>query len=131
MDIKSLIKNHESTTLECKKAAGGLPNNIWETYSSFANTNGRIILLGVEEIDKELFITGVPAPQDLIKIIWDILNNPQKVSVNILSDWHIYVANYRTNYEAIHNKFKRWFNVKFTKQALIMVRVFAEGVVNI
>jgi len=93
MDIKTLIKNYESATLECKKAAGGLPNSIWETYSAFANTNGGTILLGVEEINKELFIRGVQAPQDLIKMIWDILNNPQKVSVNILSDRHIYVEN--------------------------------------
>ncbi len=93
MNIKALIKNYESTTLECKKAAGGLPNSIWETYSAFANTNGGTILLGVEEIDKKLFIRGVQAPQDLIKMVWDTLNNPQKVSVNILSDRHIYVEN--------------------------------------
>jgi len=93
MDIKALIKNYESTTLECKKAAGGLPNSIWETYSAFANTNGGIILLGIEEIDKELFIRGVQEPQNLIKMIWDTLNNPQKVSVNILSDRHIYIEN--------------------------------------
>lgn len=93
MDIKTLLKNNENATLECKKAAGGLPNSIWETYSAFANTNGEIILLGVEEIDKKLFISGVSAPQGIIKMIWDTLNNPQKVSVNILSDRHIYFQN--------------------------------------
>lgn len=93
MDIKTLIKNYESATLECKKAAGGLPNSMWETYSAFANTNGGTILLGIEEIGKKLFIRGVQAPQNLIKMIWDTLNNPQKVSVNILSDRHIYIEN--------------------------------------
>lgn len=93
MDIIAMIKNYESTTLECKKAIGGLPKSIWETYSSFANTNGGTILLGVEEVDKELLIRGVPLPQNLIKIIWDTLNNPQKISVNILSNRHIYVEN--------------------------------------
>lgn len=56
MDIIAMIKNYESTTLECKKAIGGLPKSIWETYSSFANTNGGTILLGVEEVDKELLM---------------------------------------------------------------------------
>ena len=45
-DIKELIENHENVTLECKKAAGGLPKSIWETYSALANTNGGVIILG-------------------------------------------------------------------------------------
>jgi Predicted transcriptional regulator containing an HTH domain and an uncharacterized domain shared with the mammalian protein Schlafen len=93
MDIKTLIKNYENTTFECKKAAGGLPSSVWETYSAFANTNGGIILLGVEEINKKLFVKGVLKTQDLIKDIWDTLNNHQKISINILADRHIRVEN--------------------------------------
>lgn len=30
MDIKALIRNYKSTTLECKKATGEIPNSIWK-----------------------------------------------------------------------------------------------------
>ena len=36
--IIELLKYGERINLECKKAEGKLPNSIWETYSSFANT---------------------------------------------------------------------------------------------
>ncbi len=38
--ILDLLKYGERITLECKKAEGGIPNSLWETYSSFANTSG-------------------------------------------------------------------------------------------
>ena len=37
--ILDLLKYGERITLECKKAEGGIPNSLWETYSSFANTS--------------------------------------------------------------------------------------------
>ena len=86
-DLKQLEQYRENNRIEAKKAVGGLPESIWETYSAFANTLGGIILLGVEESeDKSLHAVKLPDPESLVKKFWDIVNNPQKVSVNILSD---------------------------------------------
>ena len=39
-DISKLSEYREDNCLEVKKATNGLPNSIWETYSSFANSEG-------------------------------------------------------------------------------------------
>ena len=39
-DVLELLQYGEHIHLECKKAETTLPNSVWETYSSFANTDG-------------------------------------------------------------------------------------------
>ena len=86
IDLNHLAQYRENNRIEAKKALGGLPKSIWETYSAFANTLGGIILLGVEEYpDKTLHTVDLPDPDKLVKEFWDIVNNPNKTSVNILS----------------------------------------------
>ena len=87
IDFTNIEKYKENNRIEAKKAIGGLPRSIWETYSAFANTLGGVILLGVEELaDKSLHPVELPDPEKLIKDFWDIVNNANKVSANILSD---------------------------------------------
>ena len=56
----NICENHER---ECKLASGGLHESIWETYSSFANTNGGTILLGIKEYRDSFIIEGLTEKQ--------------------------------------------------------------------
>ena len=104
LDFSSLEKYKENNRIEAKKALGGLPHSIWETYSAFANTIGGVILLGVEEYaDKTLHPINIPDPDKLIKDFWDIINNSQKVSANILSNKDVYVKDVDGNQIVVIN----------------------------
>lgn len=90
LDFSNVTRYRENNRIEAKKAAGGLPRSIWETYSAFANTIGGVILLGVEELpDHSLRPIDLPDPEQMVKEFWNIINNPNKVSVNILSDRNV------------------------------------------
>lgn len=91
-DITALSEYKEGNRLEAKKAAGGIPGSMWETYSSFANTDGGIIVLGVEEKkDGKLVPVGVKEPGMMVKDIWNTVNNQQKVSICILMNKDVHV----------------------------------------
>ena len=94
IDIESIADLEllrESVDLECKLAAGRdgkgtLPEDFWPTYSSFANTEGGMVLLGVREKQGQFSIEGVADIAKVRKELFDGLNNRQKVSVNLLTD---------------------------------------------
>jgi predicted HTH transcriptional regulator len=90
INLNELSRYREGNRLEVKKATGGLPNNLWDTYSAFANTNGGVILLGVEELpDKTLSVIGLSAPEKLVCDFWNAFNSREKISVSILLDKHV------------------------------------------
>lgn len=87
IDFNEVEKYRENNRIEAKKALGGLPESLWETYSAFANTMGGVILLGVEEhSDHSLHTVNLPEPDALIHKFWSIVNDPMRVSINILTD---------------------------------------------
>ena len=92
IQIESIEEYQENNRIEAKKALGGLPLSIWETYSAFANTLGGVILLGVEEYrDKSFHTVDLPDPQRLVDEFTKILNNKERVSANILADSDIHI----------------------------------------
>ena len=85
LDVNHIDEYRENNRIEAKKATGGLPDSLWETYSAFANTLGGVILLRVEEYpDRSLHIVDLPDPEWMIRDMLDILNDPKRVSMNIL-----------------------------------------------
>ena len=85
-DLSRFDEYKEDNRREVKSAKTGLPESLWETYSSFANTEGGVIILGVkEQNDKSWCTTGLKDASKLEKEFWDLVNNQQKISFNILT----------------------------------------------
>ena len=96
--ILELLRFGEHINLECKKAESKLPNSVWETYSSFANTDGGLILFGVEEnmrendFNRRFSFVSVVNPEQRLKDFWNTINS-DKVSSNILVDSDVGICN--------------------------------------
>lgn len=92
LDLAILRQYKENNRLEAKRAQGGLPHSIWETYSAFANTFGGYILLGVvENADKSFSSVPLPDSERLVADFWNGVNNRAVTNVNILSDQNVQI----------------------------------------
>ena len=88
--INSLSKYKENNRIEAKTVKDKLPSSLWETYSSFANTFGGVILLGViENPDHSLKAIGVLNAEKLQTDFWNLVNDKHKVSANILKEENV------------------------------------------
>ena len=84
-DLEFLSEYREDNRIEAKRAQGGLPHSLWETYSAFANTLGGVILLGVAEVkDGSLYSVPLLDPEELVEEFWSIVQDPKLVSANVL-----------------------------------------------
>lgn len=78
-DINDMMLCGERINIEYKEATNELPKSVWETYSSFANTIGGTIILGIKEHRNLTFeqgrfeVTGVNDPDKILKSFWDTI----------------------------------------------------------
>ena len=99
-DLSKFDEYREDNRLEVKRAKDRLPEALWETYSSFANTNGGCIILGVKEKeDKSWHTTGLSNVDKIKKEFFDALHNPNKVNSILVSDKD--VTDYEVNGDVI------------------------------
>ena len=87
-DISALSENYE---VECKLAAGKdgkgeLSKDFWPTYSAFANSYGGDVILGLKETRKGFRLNGISKFQKVLDDLWSTLNDPGKVSINLLQE---------------------------------------------
>ncbi|MBR4652759.1 MAG: putative DNA binding domain-containing protein [Kiritimatiellae bacterium] len=68
-EIKNLITKSENAAVEFKRARGGVPADFWPSYSSFANTDGGIIILGVRENDGKHEIEGLANTETFFSLV--------------------------------------------------------------
>lgn len=84
MELNKLLEIKEGSKIEFKKAKKQVPESFWATYSAFANTDGGLVVFGVDEKNNE--ITGVIDAYKIRDDLFNSLNNPNKVSKNILTN---------------------------------------------
>lgn len=84
--LESLDDLRETQRLEMKEAAGGLPDDVWESYSAMANTEGGEIVLGVHEDKsaKAFTIVGIDDPEGMIAQFWSIVRNTARVERDVM-----------------------------------------------
>lgn len=94
IDLTNILDLHEDAHLEAKSAKGGFPDSFWDTYSAFANSDGGVILLGVEErSDHSLYmLDGLADAVKMKDSFWKMVNNRQKISHNIVTDSMVYIS---------------------------------------
>lgn len=87
---KCLQNLKEDSHVELKEATKRVPDSLYETYSSFSNSDGGTIYLGIKE-GKKNEIVGVSNPAEQKKTLISALHSKNKVSYCGLSDQDIQI----------------------------------------
>ncbi len=94
---QELLDLRENYQFEVKSAQGRngkgeVPKDVWESYSSMANSEGGLILFGAKELkDGSLEFLGIKEIDKVHKEFWTTVNNTQKVNYNVLSPTDIQI----------------------------------------
>lgn len=93
---EGLLMNFQQEDIhtEYKTAKNKIPNAMWETISSFANTDGGNIYLGIKEIKKkgvpsEFIVSGIQNAQEMKNELLNQLKNKNKISSPVVSEENI------------------------------------------
>ena len=68
-EINRLVAKSENAAVEFKRARGGVPADFWPSYSSFANTDGGVIILGVREKGGKREIEGLADTETFFSLV--------------------------------------------------------------
>ena len=96
-----LIAEKETACVEFKYGKGGFPHKeFWPSYSSFANSEGGVIIIGVKEKNGCFFPEGLSAEtvNHYEKIFWDSVNDPNQVSRKLMTNNDVIKTEYNGNY---------------------------------
>lgn len=72
--------------MEFKKSENSFPISALETYSAMANTSGGLLVLGIAETKDGIVPTGITNPSKVKREMFNLLNDPNKVNKNILTN---------------------------------------------
>ncbi len=89
-DISHLSNLKEGLNVEFKESLTKVPESFYETYSSFSNTDGGVIYLGIKE-GRRNTIVGVQNPIEQKKAIISALHSKEKVSYCSVTDEDIQI----------------------------------------
>lgn len=98
---------------EVKEAASELPKSIWETVSSFSNTAGGWIVLGVKQAGSKFTVSGVKSIEKLEQDFNNTLAAKQKFNVLIrpsIKKYHFPEGNVLAFYVPLSDKKPVYFN---------------------
>lgn len=90
LDEKQLKVLKEDSHTEFKESGRKIPDSLFETYSSFSNTSGGIIYLGIKE-GKYNEIIGLSNPEEQKKVLISSLHSKNKVSYSATCDDEIQI----------------------------------------
>jgi ATP-dependent DNA helicase RecG len=79
-ELLARLNGFEWNDFECKRAQRGVPEDAYKTVSAFANTAGGWLVFGVSDVNGQLEVTGVDAPDKVQNDFLAVLRGGQKLN---------------------------------------------------